>query len=165
MISSGAERRTDGSQLKISGAKQSLAPVLLMRNNHQMTEIQKTDWIYNQARIVEENQRKDFLDSLSGRKNNHTELMPGNILEWCNQIDSGEIYFETEEYEYYEEGAWESDWRTEYHDVFGIIPFLGEAINTCYQLLWQKEYDTTFQLLDRIFRLTFHTDCKFAEII
>ena len=36
MISSGAERRTDGSQLKISGAKQSLAPVLLMRNNQKM---------------------------------------------------------------------------------------------------------------------------------
>ena len=33
MISSGAERRTDGSQLKISGAKLCLAPVLLMRNN------------------------------------------------------------------------------------------------------------------------------------
>ena len=31
---SGAERRTGGSQLKTSGAKQSLAPVLLMRNNH-----------------------------------------------------------------------------------------------------------------------------------
>ncbi len=130
------------------------------RKLSQMTEIQKTDWIYNQARIVEENQRKDFLDSLSGRKNNYTELMPGNILEWCNQIDSGEIYFETEEYEYYEEGAWESDWRTEYHDVFGIIPFLGEAINTCYQLLWQKEYDSTVQLLNRIFNLTFHTDCE-----
>lgn len=37
MISSGAERRTDGSQLKISGAKQSLAPVLLMRNNQLCT--------------------------------------------------------------------------------------------------------------------------------
>ena len=36
MISSGAERRTDGSQLKISGAKQSLAPVLLMRNNQEL---------------------------------------------------------------------------------------------------------------------------------
>ncbi len=130
------------------------------RQLSQMSEIQKTDWIYNQARIVEENQRKDFLENLSGRKNNHAELMAGSILEWCNQIDSGEIYFETEEYEYYEEGAWESDWRTEYHDVSGIIPFLGEAINACYQMLWQKEYDSTFQLLDRIFRLTFHTDCE-----
>lgn len=38
MISSGAERRTDGSQLKISGAKQSLAPVLLIRNNQGLEE-------------------------------------------------------------------------------------------------------------------------------
>lgn len=126
----------------------------------QMTEEQKTDWIYAQARTVEENQRKKFLDILSGKEKTYTELMPGEILEWCHQIDGGEIYFEAEEYEYYEEGDWDSDWRIEYHDIFGISSFLKKAIDTCNQLLWQKEYDSAFQLLDRICRLEFHTDCE-----
>lgn len=124
----------------------------------QMTETQKTDWIFAQARTVEENQREEFLDALSGKKKLCTELKPDEIFAWCNQVEEGEIYLKTEEYEYYEEGAWESDWRVEYHDVFGIVPFLKKALNTCYQLLWQKEYHSTFQLLDRICRLEFHTD-------
>lgn len=124
----------------------------------QMTEVQKTDWIYAQARIIEEGRREEFLELLSGQKKTYTELTPDEIFAWCQQIDEGKIYFETEEYECYEEEDWEPDWRIEYHDIFGIIPYLVKAINTCYQLLMQKEYDTTFQLLDRIWRLGFHTD-------
>lgn len=124
----------------------------------QMTEEQKTDWIYARARIVEESQREKFLDNLTGRNKIYTELTPREILDWCQQVDEGKIYFETEEYEYYEEGEWESDWALEYHDIFGIIPFLEKAFKTCYQLLLQKEYNSTYQLLDTICRLEFHTD-------
>ena len=54
------------------------------RKLSQMTEIQKTDWIYNQARIVEENQRKDFLDSLSEEEQRdaliHLSLLGGRKI-------------------------------------------------------------------------------------
>lgn len=59
MISSGAERRTDGSQLKISGAKQSLAPVLLIRNNQNLDFVIINDEIIN--KICERNNYADKL--------------------------------------------------------------------------------------------------------
>lgn len=123
---------------------------------HQMTEAQKTDWIFAKARSIEESQRESFLDDLADRKKTCLELDPDNIFDWCRQIEEGKIYFETEEY--YREGAWDDDWEIEYHDIFDIIPYLEKAVHTCFQLLWQKEYDIVFRLLDRIYSLRFATD-------
>ena len=36
---------------------------------NQMSEKQKTEWIFNQARTVEEKDREKFLNRLSGRTN------------------------------------------------------------------------------------------------
>lgn len=38
------------------------------------------------------------------------------IQDWKDQIDEGELYLDTEEYEDYSDGYWESDWITEYYD-------------------------------------------------
>ena len=42
------------------------------------------------------------------------------IRKWKNQIDEGELYLDTEEYEDYSDGYWHSDWVTEYYDNQGI---------------------------------------------
>ncbi len=42
------------------------------------------------------------------------------IQKWKNQIDEGEVYLDTEEYEDYSRGYWEADWVTEYYDNQGI---------------------------------------------
>lgn len=39
---------------------------------------------------------------------------------WMNQIDDGELYLDTEEYEDYSSGYWDSDWITDYYDNQGI---------------------------------------------
>lgn len=123
-----------------------------------MTESQKNDWIYAQARTIDEDKRQNFLDDLSGKKNMCTELTVEAISDWCRQVEEGKIYFKTESCEYYEEGAWDSNWKVEYHDIFDAIPYLVKAIKTCHQLLMLKEYDTAYRLLDRICRLKFCDD-------
>ena len=54
MISSGAEGRTDGSQLKINGAKLCLAPVLLTRNNQERIKYAAESFLVAVNRKTEE---------------------------------------------------------------------------------------------------------------
>ena len=42
------------------------------------------------------------------------------IQKWKNQIDEGELYLDTEEYEDYSNGYWGSEWVTEYYDQRGL---------------------------------------------
>ena len=42
------------------------------------------------------------------------------ILEWQKQIDEGELYLDSEEYEDYSSGYWDADWITDYYDNQGV---------------------------------------------
>lgn len=124
----------------------------------QMTEAEKTDWIYAQARKVDEKDRQGLLNSLYGKKEIHMKLTKEEILDWCQKVEEGEIYLEAELSEYYEERGWDSDWIVEYHDTFGAMPYLTKAIDTCNQLVEKKEYANAYELLDRICCLEFHAE-------
>lgn len=124
----------------------------------QMTEAEKTDWIYALARKVDEKDRQNFLNSLYGKKEIHMKLTKEEILDWCQKVEEGEIYLEGKLSEYYEERGWGSDWIVEYHDTFGAMPYLTKAIDTCSQLVEKKEYASAYQLLDRICGLEFRAE-------
>lgn len=81
------------------------------------------------------------------------------IQKWKNQIDEGELYLATEEYEDYSNGYWESEWVTEYYDQQGIgdkiqymIRFAEDCVadrryqeaNEIYEWLWEMSvgYET-----------------------
>lgn len=123
-----------------------------------MTGKQMKNWVLTQARVVEEEQRQGFLDNLSGKK---PEVLPLSIEEihaWCEQVEDGTLYFETEQEEYYDEGDWDSDWRTIYYDTFDILPYLTKALEACQKLVRMGEYESAYALLDRLCRLEFCTD-------
>lgn len=40
----------------------------------------------------------------------------GQIKVWMEELDEGEVYLDTEEYEDYSGGYWDRDWITEYYD-------------------------------------------------
>ena len=79
------------------------------------------------------------------------------IQKWKDQIDEGELCLDTEEYEDYSRGYWESDWITEYYDNQGIgdkiqymIRFAEDCVNDrryqeaneIYEWLWEMEVST-----------------------
>lgn len=79
------------------------------------------------------------------------------IQKWKDQIDEGELCLDTEEYEDYSRGYWESDWITEYYDNQGIgdkiqymIRFAEDCVddrryqeaNEIYEWLWEMEVST-----------------------
>lgn len=134
---------------------------------NQMSEKQKTEWIYNQARTVEEKDREKFLNRLSGRTDVYAEegLTKDKLKNWFRQVDEGEIYFGVEEYEQYNEGewTWDPDWVTEYYDIFDIIPMLIKAIRLSHQLMLQREYRDSFDILDRVYRIEFYADSEYGD--
>ncbi len=119
----------------------------------QMTKAQLSDWIYAKARVVEEGDRRRFLESLSGGAETPADLSAEEILRWCGQVEEGELYLEREFYEEYEEGKWGAEWKTRYQDKSGIIPFLAKAILSCGQFVEARKYRPAYLCLDRICRL------------
>lgn len=134
---------------------------------NQMSEKQKTEWIFNQARTVEEKDREKFLNRLSGRIDVYAEegLTKDKLKNWFRQVDEGEIYFGMEEYEQYNEGEWiwDPDWVTEYYDIFDIIPMLIKVIRLSHQLMLQREYRDSFDILDRVYRIEFYADSEYGD--
>lgn len=79
------------------------------------------------------------------------------IRDWMQQIDEGELYLDTEEYEDYSSGYWDSDWVTEYYDncdignkLMTIMRFAKDCAddrrypeaNFIYEWLWSMSVST-----------------------
>lgn len=126
-----------------------------------MTEEEIKSWVLSQARVVKEEERQAFLESLTGEKSINMPLGIEEIYNWCRQIEEGSLYFETEQEEYYEEWGREANYRTLYHDSQDILSTLDKAIETGRQLVMNGDYETAASLLDRICSLEFF--CKSKE--
>ena len=66
-----------------------------------MSEAEKEVWILSQARLLSEREQQDFLMSLSGEKKIIDMPSQREIEEFCEKVESGEIYLEYETH-YYE---------------------------------------------------------------
>ena len=108
---------------------------------NQMNEQQLKEWIYAQARIGKLQNRKAFISSLAG-KEIKSSLNYDEIMEWCRKIDDEEIYFKAEEYEYYPEGGWESDYEVIYKDPFKIGNMIDNIFDLGFSMMMCKKYAT-----------------------
>ncbi len=127
---------------------------------NQMSDAQKASWICGQARKVEEKDRQEFLDCLTGREDSFHCLPVEKIFQWCRKVEEGEAYFSAEIYEEFEEGAWESELKGRYSDPFDLMPHLERIKESC--LLWMEneEYEKAYPVLDRICQLEFRIECE-----
>lgn len=129
-----------------------------------MSEADKTEWIYSQARTADEDNRQSFLDSLAGNIRTEMELTPEEINRWCEAVENEEIYFERE----WEEDqdslfSWDPDYVEYYTDEYGIKNFLAKALDTCRQLISLRKYSTAYPLLARLAALEFCICDEFPE--
>lgn len=82
---------------------------------------------------------------------------------WMQQIDDGELYLDTEEYEDYSENYWDRDWVVEYYDNQGVgdkimyaIQLAKDCVDDCryqeakliYEWLWQMEVSAQNEYID-----------------
>lgn len=122
-----------------------------------MSEFEKDEWILSQAKLISEFRRTDFLLSLSGEKR-VIDMPPfDEIVKFCQQVESGEVYFEyeTHYYEFDNEGRYVDDWGVWYNDPFDIGAMIDNIMNGCRKLMCLEEYQNVFVILDKVFKLKF----------
>lgn len=122
-----------------------------------MSEFEKDAWILSQAKLLSEQRQTDFLLSLSGEKKIIDMLPLDEIVKFCQQVESGEVYFEyeTHYYEFDDEGRYVDDWGVWYNDPFDIGSMMDNIMSGCRKLLCLEEYQKVFDILDKVFQLKF----------
>ena len=81
------------------------------------------------------------------------------IQNWKDQIDEGELYLDTEEYEDYSSGYWEADWITEYYDNQGI----GDKIMSMIRFAEDCVDDRRYQEANEIYELAVANVCFYRQ--
>lgn len=122
-----------------------------------MSEVEKEEWILTQAKLLGENKQQSFLMSLSGEKKVIYMPSQGEIEEFCEKVDHGDIYleYETHYYEFDSDGRYMDDWEVWHNDPFQAMGFLNRVFRGCHDLLLLNEYKTVVDILDRVCKLEF----------
>lgn len=83
--------------------------------------------------------------------------------EWMNQIDEGELYLDTEEYEDYSSGYWDADWVTEYFDNQGIGDKLTSIIRFAKDCVDDRRYKEARLLYEWLWEMNVSTDSEWGD--
>lgn len=122
-----------------------------------MSEAEKEAWILTQAKLLAEYEQQSFLMSLSGEKK--VMYMPGQgeIEDFCEKVENGDIYleYETHYYEFSNDGRYIDDWDAWHNDPFRAMDFLNRVFRGCHDLLLLNDYRTVVKVLDRVCYLEF----------
>ena len=122
-----------------------------------MSVAEMEEWILSQARLLAEREQQHFLLSLSGEKKILYMPSQREIEEFCEKVESGELYLEYERhyYEFDDNGRYMDDWKVWHNDPSGVMPFLDRIFKGCHDLLILNEYKTVADILDRVCGLGF----------
>jgi hypothetical protein len=132
------------------------------RQLENMTNQEKADWIHNIARKQKEHQRNDFLMSLSCISQlEHSDDVQLDFVKQVKKIDNfiknvenGNLYFDAEEVEYYEEDHWERDFETRYQDDLEIGKQLTAGFELAESLVMNKQYQLAAGLYERLLQIS-----------
>lgn len=124
---------------------------------NKMSETEKDKWILEQAKLLEKSKQQGFLMSLSGEKKIMYMPSQREIEEFCEKVESGEIYleYETHYYEFDDDGRYMDDWKVWHNDPLDAFPFLNKIFWGCHDLLILNEYKAVANILDRVCKLEF----------
>lgn len=82
---------------------------------------------------------------------------------WMRQIEEGELYLDTEEYEDYSGGYWDSDWVTEYYDNQGIGDKLMTVIRFAKDCIDDRRYTEANFIYEWLWSMSVFTGCEYEE--
>lgn len=87
------------------------------------------------------------------------------IEEWMRQIDEGELYLDTEEYEDYSSGYWDPDWITEYYDRQEIGIKIASAIQFAYDCVDDGRYREANRIYEWLWEMCVATDSEYDDVV
>ena len=85
------------------------------------------------------------------------------IQDWKDQIDEGELYLDTEEYEDYSDGYWESDWITEYYDNQEIGDKIQYMIQFAEDCVDDRRYQQANEIYEWLWEMSVFTEDEYGD--
>jgi hypothetical protein len=85
------------------------------------------------------------------------------IRNWMGKIDQRELYLNTEEYEDYSSGYWDSEWITEYYDNQEIGNIILSVLQFAKDCVDDRRYQDAMFIYRWIWEMSIGTDCEWEE--
>ena len=85
------------------------------------------------------------------------------IRQWKQQIDEGELYLDTEEYEDYSSGYWDADWVTEYDDNCGLGDKIAAMIRFAKDCVDDRSYREANEIYEWLWEMSVSTDNEYSD--
>lgn len=122
------------------------------RQLKQMSEVEKDEWILQQAKLVNQHKYKDFLMSLNGTKK--IQYMPEmkSIQKMFTKIENEEIYLNYDSCynEFDDYGNYCDNWEEYFEDPYNIMSFLDCMMQGSHDLIIVAEYQKAYDILDKV---------------
>lgn len=120
-----------------------------------MNENELRQWVLNDARQIQSQNRKSFLEKLKGSDRDF-EKAKEKILKLCDKINEEEIILTCE---YTQSGGydgyyWHDDYDYVYTDEEGIGTILQEGLDIAEKMLYCRQYEGSYELFDTISCIT-----------
>ncbi len=132
----------------------------IQKQLQEMTEAEKDAWILSQAKILPEWKREDFYKSICGTKKVIDMPERSEINEFCKKVGNGDIVveYETHYVEFDDFGHFHDDWEHDFYDPHHAMSFISSVIKGCHDLIVLEEFESAFEILDRIIELKFRIE-------
>lgn len=82
---------------------------------------------------------------------------------WMRQIEEGELYLDTDEYEDYSAGYWDSEWIVDYYDNQGIGEKILSAIRFAKECVDDGKYKEANDIYEWLWEMSVSTDSEFDD--
>ncbi len=87
------------------------------------------------------------------------------VRQWKQQVDEGELYLDTEEYEDYSSGHWDADWVTDYYDNCGLGDKLAAMTRFAKDCVDDRRYREANEIYEWLWEMSVSTDNEYDDSV
>lgn len=129
-----------------------------------MSEQEKTDWIYNYARTCNKSNWHDLLKSLTSKTNEDVQFNQDEFDQFIDEVENQELWIESREEEYYDESVHDYNSNTVYLTNCKLLIALNNYISTAIKLIENEDYLIGFEILDKLSQLMVVTNNEYGYV-
>lgn len=129
-----------------------------------MSEQEKTDWIYNYARTCNKSNWHDLLKSLTSKTIEDVQFNQDEFDQFIDEVENQELWIESREEEYYDESVHDYNSNTVYLTNCKLLIALNNYISTAIKLIENEDYLIGFEILDKLSQLIVVTNNEYGYV-
>lgn len=129
-----------------------------------MSEQEKTDWIYNYARTCNKSNWHDLLKSLTSKTIEDVQFNQDEFDQFIDEVENQELWIESREEEYYDDSVHDYNSNAVYLTNCKLLIALNNYISTAIKLIENEDYLIGFEILDKLSQLMVVTNNEYGYV-